>query len=259
MSNTTSSGHAVNLGHFQELISHCESYGTRYNPSNPAITLVALKAKQTASSTAMDFLGKEEIALNNLTNSRSAVFNPIKPFCTQLLNGFKSCGASAMAIANLTTINRKIQGTRADETKVNAIKAAKATKTTSTDTQSDAAATDTSATIKSVSQQGFDDTVEFFGKMVTAVKAEPLYKPNEDDLTVVALEARHADLKAKNNAYKTGEASYDLALTARDNAMYADQTGLVDLTKYVKSYVKSVYTATSPEFLKINKLRFRKL
>ena len=42
----------------------------------------------------------------------------------------------------------------------------------------------------------------------------------------------------------------------RNNAMYADVTGLVDIAAAVKKYVKSVKTITLPEFRQISGLKF---
>lgn len=255
MTNTMESGHAVNIGNFDQLISQCESYGTNYNPSNPAITLAALKTKQTKASAAMDDLDNNETSLSKLLNNRNLVFDPLKPFCTRVMNAFKSSGASTSSIANLTTINRKIQGGRADDTKVVAAKTAKTAAASTTSAAADTA----DSGINSVSQQGFDDTVEHFSKMVATVKLEPLYKPNEEDLAVTALDERLAGLKATNKAAKAGQAAYDKALAARDAEFYGAGTGLVDLAKDVKSYVKSVYGASGPEFLKLSRIPFKNL
>ena len=42
----------------------------------------------------------------------------------------------------------------------------------------------------------------------------------------------------------------------RNNALYATDTGIVDLAEEVKKYVKSVKTITLPEFRQISGLKF---
>lgn len=42
----------------------------------------------------------------------------------------------------------------------------------------------------------------------------------------------------------------------RDDAMYATDTGLVDLAALVKKYVKSLYGADSPQYKQISGLEF---
>ena len=48
------SGHARNVEHFAQMISFVQGYGGAYKPSNDAITLINLQAKQTESEAGMD-------------------------------------------------------------------------------------------------------------------------------------------------------------------------------------------------------------
>ena len=46
---------------------------------------------------------------------------------------------------------------------------------------------------------------------------------------------------------------------SRNNVLYANDTGLVDVASDVKSYVKSVYGASSPQYKQVSKLGFKAL
>ena len=50
-------GHALNVAHFEELISRCIGFGGVYEPSNAAISIGSLQGKLAASSGTMDDVG----------------------------------------------------------------------------------------------------------------------------------------------------------------------------------------------------------
>jgi len=87
----------------------------------------------------------------------------------------------------------------------------------------------------------------------------PEYKPNETDLTIVALNARLASQKTSNAAYHTADAALDATRITRNALLYADGTGLVDIALAVKVYVKSAFGATSPQYKQISDIVFTKL
>ncbi|MFH0895092.1 MAG: hypothetical protein V2A54_11720, partial [Bacteroidota bacterium] len=108
----------------------------------------------------------------------------------------------------------------------------------------------------SASQQSYDSLIDHFNKLVILVASEPLYVPNENDLKTAQLNTYLNALKTTNSAVITTYANYCTALNNRDNMLYAKKTGLVDITMDVKKYVKSVFSATSPQYKQICHIPF---
>jgi hypothetical protein len=54
---------------------------------------------------------------DNATNARQLAFKDLKPFTTKIVNAIAVSGAITLAIADAKTINRKIQGAKANGTK----------------------------------------------------------------------------------------------------------------------------------------------
>ncbi len=102
----------------------------------------------------------------------------------------------------------------------------------------------------------FDNRVSNFEKLIETLKAEPKYAPNETDLQVSTLETLLADLTAKNTGVKDTYEPLSNARIERNESLYNEETGLVQIAKDVKGYVKSVYDVSSPKYKQISKLAF---
>ena len=104
----------------------------------------------------------------------------------------------------------------------------------------------------------FDSRIDNFDKLIKLLTSVTLYAPNEADLKVTALTAVLNDLKAKNLAVTNAEVPLNNARISRNDILYKTNTGLVDTALDVKTYIKSVYGATSPQYKKISKIKFTK-
>ena len=109
---------------------------------------------------------------------------------------------------------------------------------------------------KSNAQLGFDDRVANFNKLISLLASIPLYNPNEPELQVAGLTALYNDLKTLNDAVVSTHQSYVDAMLLRHEIFYQDNSGLVDLAMDTKSYIRSLFGASSPEYKQISKLRF---
>ena len=108
----------------------------------------------------------------------------------------------------------------------------------------------------SSSQLSFDSRIDNLDKLIKLLTSVTAYAPNEADLKVTALTTLLTDLKAKNTAVITAEAPLVNARIARNDVLYKAGTGLVDTSVDVKTYVKSVFGATSPQYKTISGLKF---
>ena len=110
----------------------------------------------------------------------------------------------------------------------------------------------------STSQMSYDSRLDNFDKLIKLLSSVPAYAPNEADLKIASLTALYTDLKAKNLAVINAETPLNNARIARNDVMYKDNVGLVDVATDVKTYIKSVYGATSPQYKTVSSLKFTK-
>ena len=239
MPSTSETGHAKNVSNFETMITYCTGYGAIYNPSNSEIMLSELTNVYSESKATLKEVKVTKAPFDDVDGQRKTLFKPLKPLSTKVLGALKGVNAPATVIADAETINRKIQGKRADNSVV---------ETPVSETPKDKI---------SVSQQSYDLQIDHFEKFIELLTIEPKYIPNETPVKVVTLNDYKTQLENINTAVKNNYVPYSTALIARDKRIYDPQTGLVERTQLVKNYVKSIFGASSPEYKLINKLRFK--
>jgi hypothetical protein len=237
MASTSETGHAKNVATFEDLISFCTGYGVTYNPSKVALKLPALNTQLTAANAALQAVKTAKTTFDNATNAREIAFKPLKPLATKVVSALAATEATPQVVADVKSINNKIQGKRAKAIEKPA-DGEPVPKTVST------------------SQQSYDKLIDHFAQMIATLTAEPKYLPNENELKLLALNTLLTDLKAKNTAVINANTGVSNARINRDKALYADITGLIDTALAVKLYVKSVYGATSPQYKQVSALKF---
>lgn len=245
MVSTSETGHSTNVANFEELISRCTALGPAFNPSKDLLKIVGLNTKNTSAKNALQSVKTAKTAFDNATNSREIAFESIKKLSTRILNALEVSGATKQTVADAVTINRKIQGQRAN------------TKDAAATENPDAAITGSAPKQISVSQQSYNSLVDHFAKLILLITAEPLYTPNENDLKLTALNTAMTSLKTANTAVINAETAYKNAIINRNKILYDENTGLVPIAFDVKKYVKSLFGSTSPEYKLINSIRFR--
>ena len=239
MASTSETGHAKNVSNFETMISYCTGYGTTYNPSNSEILLSEITTLHNESKATLKDVKTTKAPFDDVDGQRKTLFKPLKPLSTKVLGALRGVNAPATVIADAETINRKIQGKRADNSAV--------------ETPKDGTPKDKI----SVSQQSYDMQIDHFDKLIQVVTIEPKYIPNEAPVKVVALNDYKTQLENINSAVKNNYVPYSNAMIARDKKLYDPQSGLVARAQMVKNYVKSIFGASSPEYKLINKLRFK--
>lgn len=239
MASTSETGHTKNVSNFETMITYCTGYGATYNPSNILLSLPEVTTMHTNCKLVLKTVKTTESPFNDIEGQRKLIFKPLKPLSTQVLGALRSSGAPASVIEDAETINRKIQGKRAGNTTV---------------------VTPVGETPKdkiSVSQQSYDMMIDHLEKLIEVVKIETKYNPNETPLKVATLNDYKTQLETINTAVKNAYTPYSNAMMDRDKKLYNLETGLVARAQLIKNYVKSIFTASSPEYKLINSLRFR--
>ena len=252
MASSSETGHAINVAHFENLISYCTGYGATYNPSKAAIKLAALGTLRTNAQASLVTVTNTNTFFLNGTNTRQVLFAPIKGLATRIVNALSATDATKEMIADAKTINRKIQGARKGGGKTPPVPPVVPV----IPPVGEAPPADLNQI--SVSQQSYDSLIENFEKLVILVQSEPTYTPNETDLQVATLTALVIDLRAKNTVVINATTDLSNARLARNKILYKDLTGLYDIQLEVKKYVKSVYGATSAEYKQVRKIKFTK-
>ncbi|PWS33868.1 hypothetical protein [Pedobacter paludis] len=109
MSTAYETGHAKNVANFENLLTFISAYGATYNPSNPAIQLVALNTKAQEARTTAEQVNTHLANYNIATATRAKAFEPMQKLSTRLFNALKATDASKQEIATLkqTTENYK--------------------------------------------------------------------------------------------------------------------------------------------------------
>ncbi len=234
-------GHAKNVANFQDLIAFCQGYGDKYNPSKKSLQIPQLQLLYQEAQSKLDEAKTQKTAFDNATNSRRNTFADLRPLSTRIINALSVSGADTLAIEDAKSINKKIQGTSSKKP---------ASAETPTPTQGTAAGISTS-------QQSYDRLIDHFTSLIELLNQNEFYAPNEDDLKTITLQARLTELKTANTELINAFTAHSNAMISRNETLYHKQTGLVQISKEVKQYVKSVFGAGSPQYAQVNGLEFK--
>ena len=245
MASTSEQGHNKNTVNFDILIINCTSYGTTYNPSKASLKVAAMQAQSTAAKNSITTINALTPAYKNAVSARKVAFLSIDKLFTRIGNALKASDTTVQVDESAQTIIRKLQGRRANPKK--------------TDEQKKLATEAGNEIVEiSTSQMGYDNRLDNLDKLIKLLSSVPQYIPNEADLKITALTALYTDLKAKNLAVINAETPLSNARIARNDIMYKDNTGLVDVAFDVKTYIKSIFGATSPQYKQVSGLKFVK-
>ena len=209
MASTSETGHAKNVSNFETMISYCTGYGTTYNPSNSEILLSEITTLHNESKATLKDVKTTKAPFDDVDGQRKTLFKPLKPLSTKVLGALRGVNAPATVIADAETINRKIQGKRADNS---------ANETPKDETPKDKI---------SVSQQSYDMQIDHFDKLIQLVTIQPKYIPNETPVKVVTLNNYKTQLENIISAVKNKYVPYSNAMIARDKKLYDPQNGFV--------------------------------
>jgi hypothetical protein len=237
------SGHAKNVANFDTLITYVLGYGTTYNPSKPSLKLAALQALSTSAKGTINGVNAALPAYSNAVAARETAFAPLSKLTTRVMNALRATDTTESVDENARTLVRKIQGVRATPKKSEEEKMA-------------LKAEGKEVSEVSSSQMSYDNRLDNLDKLIKLVSSIALYAPNEADLKVAALTALYTDLKAKNTAVIAATAPLSNARIARNDVLYKPLTGLYDIAIDAKTYIKSVFGATSPQYKQVKGLLF---
>lgn len=236
MSSQYETGHVKNVANLQKLTEQVIVY-SRYNPPVENITIPSLQTLYTNSLAKLNEVEEKRNANKNAIYLRQVGFEKLKPTCTKIINHLDILGLSQGILEQAKSINKLIQGGQ---------------KRTATPPQE---GKETPTTI-STSRQSYTQQADNFGILLQLIATITSYNPNEEDLKLTNLSAYQSSLMSATQNVDQSEAELNNKLIERNQMFYADGTGLYSIAQNVKKYVKSLYGATSPEYLNVSKIKF---
>ncbi len=242
MASTSEMGHAKNVANFNKLILSFTSYGTRYNPSKAALSLSALGIVAQNAQGALEAVNTALADQKKAAADLKVSFQPLDKLVTRLVNGVKATDTSPETDKQVADLARKIHGARASAKKTD-------------DEKKALAASGKEVKEISSSQMSYDSRLENFDKLIKLLQGIPQYTPNEPELTTASLVTLYTDLKSKNTTYVAAGIALAKARSERNLVLYKDGTGMLDLASDAKTYVKSAFGTSSPEFKQVSKIQ----
>ena len=236
-------GHAQMVANFDTLILFLIALGSVFNPSKAALKIPALQALLANARNALSAVNAAISTYSGAVVAREVAFASLGKLATRIINALKATDAPDQLVQNARTYVRKLQGARAN-----------------TSGSASALLANSNAIEPkqiSVAQLSYNSRLDHFDKLIKLVAGIPLYAPNENDLKVETLSALYNNLLAKNTAVIAATVPLSNARIARNQILYNPQTGLVDIALETKTYVKSVFGATSPQYKQIAAIEFK--
>jgi predicted house-cleaning NTP pyrophosphatase (Maf/HAM1 superfamily) len=241
MASISETGHAKNVATFEKLVTNVTGLGAVYNPSKESIQLSALNNLLVTAKAAINDFNAAEAVWKNTVKARELAFDPLSKFITRVNNALKASGSSSSIDETAMTLIRKLQGRRASPKMTGEEKKA-------------AEAEGKTVNEKSSSQMSYDKRLDNLNKLIKLLASIKEYIPNEPELTVDGITALCNDLSSKNHEVVTAEVLLTKARIVRDHVLYTPLKGVIDISVDVKTYVKSVFGATSPQYKAISGL-----
>jgi len=246
------SGHAKNASNFEQLISYCVGYGTNYNPSKASIKVASMNTLLTSARTAITNEEDKHNTYKIAIDAREILFAPavLSKLVTKIMNSLKSSDVTEQKVADALTYTRKLQGRRA-KPKIKIIDPEPGEPVPGAEILIEQETKNISA-----SQMSYDNRLDNLDKLIKLLSSVTTYAPNEAELKVTALTTMLNDFKTKNSAVLTALVSVSNSRISRNDTLYKENTGVVDVAADVKAYVKSIFGATSPQYRQISGIRF---
>lgn len=243
MSKTSETGHAKNMTNLESLITSIHTFGDQYNPAKESIKLASLQTLLSSTKESFNAYYVAQSAYGKAVDDRESAFEPLSKLITRVNNALKASDSSMRYDETIKTIIRKLQGKRASR-KLN-------------DEEQQVMGTEgTPKRQISTAQMSYDSRLENLEKLIIHLGDIPEYMPNEEDLKVETLKTLSTKLKNVNSAVVAAYIALERARADRNAILYEPLTGLVDRATDTKSYIKSVYGTTSPEYKQVSKLHF---
>ncbi len=242
---TNQTGHQQNVINLGVVLARIDPFRESYKPIRNELSLYSLNQLKTTGESAIAMVTLAENNYKISTSERAIAFDKLDGLITRVINALRISGASSPTIAQAEAIVRDLRGKRVHTKPVESENPGITQSATDPDQVT-------------LHKGSADSRIINFNKLVRLLSLVPLYKPNETDLCVPALDARLNELKSLNSSLIAADAALDAARWDRNSILYKPDSGLVDIALAVKMYVKSVFGAVSPQYKEISDIIFSK-
>ena len=239
MASSSEKGHEVNLSNFNNLIQICSSFGSNFNPSKPALTLLAMSSTAITATGLQNIVSEQWALIKEPINQRQILFAPLSKMVTRIMRSLSNTDASDQFKADAKTVADDIRNMNKGNPKASA-------------------GSNTEEEFVSRSHASFVMKAANFLKLIELLKTLPSYKPNEADLMIATLEFYYQNLNKVNNGLAAQLTPYYTALRNRNKTFYTPKSGLVDTAYACKDYIISMMPEgiKSPEYKLVAKIQF---
>ena len=243
MTSNSETGYAKYVSNFESLLTSITAFGAGYNPPKDSLKLPALQLLLQSANEAFSALNSTLTIYSISVDARETAFEPLSKLVTRVNNALKASDSTAQMDESAQTIIRKLQGRRA---------VAKFTE----EEKKALAEEGKEVNQISASQMSYDSRLDNLDKLIALLATIPQYNPNEKELKISSLRTLYNDLKAKNFDVITKGVELDNARNIRNEILFKPLSGMVDIASDAKTYIKSAFGATSPQYKQISKLAF---
>jgi hypothetical protein len=253
MASTSETGHANNVALFNELITICKGFGSRYKPALKKLELASVTAQAKEGEMLQAALNKAIAPRTTAVAKKDKAFEGMSKRVTRALSAYKSCKPLPGELHSAQTIARLIKGEKG-----NGKKTPDKEPKDVTEGPVPKGAGNEQSDDKSNSRMGVDSRVENLNRFIEGLVSSGVYVTNEEEITIAALTDYSNTLKVLSKAVTEAEQPEGEARKLRDAALYTPDTGILDIAQGMKDYVKSAFGTRSPEYKAVARIQFKR-
>jgi len=255
MKKIAESGHIKNVALYDKLVVNAEETGGSYNPAANELKINNLIFRRDEIHNAMDSLNVAEAENDEAINNRQFIYVELLNRSARIVGEALACGADEKLMSDIKTWIRKLSGQRAKAI----IEPAVVVPPTDETADTGKVGSDLATKVKrSVSQQGFDNRLGHYRKIIEIVGQISGYAPNEAEMSLLGLKALGDEALIATKTVNQKMHNLNVARTLRDKLLYRNGTGLIFLGERLKGYFKATFGPQSNEYKKVKDVKFKK-
>jgi hypothetical protein len=227
-----------------KVLGFCNAQGAVYNPSQESIQVAALNSLLTSAREKVKAADVSRTAYENALNARQPVFRELTKLASRVLDALEVSGAPQEVIDDVKAIKRRFYSP-----------ARVPAKSSQQGMLPDGSGKAEGKYQRRLSQLDYATRVENFQKLIHRVNAISVYKPNEADLKITALN----EVLAKADECNRNVISMFIAMKndMRElNALLSEKVYVA--VKTIKAYIRSVFGRNSAMYKEVVQFKFKK-
>ncbi len=233
-----SDSHVENIERFGIIITICNGFGTVYNPLNEKLSVANMTLQKEEARQLHDDYIVADAATELPINERQDMIEELVKRMRSVKNLVLCTNAEKSFKMDVKTLVDKFTGDKVRKKKPKEGEVVKKR--------------------KSNSHLGVVKRIETFGLLLSLLRNEPTYAPNEDFLKITALDDAAARLESLSGTVEGLKIAASLKRLERDRSLYLEDDGLVDVSLKCKKYVRAVYGARSEEAKLVSKIKLKR-